>query len=360
MTFHRNFPLYPSKIRIPFYFGTVLGITVLPLVLLQIYAPEVFSLFVQSVSESLFGKAFLWLHVFLITTIILVIIILSVLPKHLRFLQDKMQYLQAQEKEAFFETFSIPRNIATKDSQQGKKVFYMAILMGSTFLPIITVILTRRILPAEGYGWLSILVAFFSIAIPFYWAAKKLMQLGTQQLRPLINHLNQHVPNTSIPLETPTLSYSYLSVRTNHKMAGKFRGHTFEIESTASGQGGQGGRTSIQYNIQAFVNTTTPLSVTPFTISEKSDTWKSISGASLEDCFLKRFTLTDISVEQLPDAFKRHCLSYDRSLYLDVTADKITFDGKNISIYPAYSLHGYILFIDFLIQCESLLSETNQ
>lgn len=100
----------------------------------------------------------------------------------------------------------------------------------------------------------------------------------------------------------------------------------------------------------------------PISINEKQPAWKNITGASMEDCFKKRFNIHNIPPSALPARLKEILVTYPRYLSLTIDADKLTYNfpilaGPNGIIAPFYSYEGRFFLFEFLSQVADILED---
>ena len=232
--------------------------------------------------------------------------------------------------------------------------------MASTCIPLLVIAPYAIFLEEYFHEWIAVSVGFIVMAIPFYWAIKKINVLNTSSMKPVIDYVNATVENTTIEISSTGLQYSMNSVVTHQSYKGILRGNPFVVQYSVSGTS-DGAQTHSSGDVQ-FIVESQPIQdgLLQFNIQERDERWRKIDGNSLTDCFEQRFNCRGVAVADLPADFKRMCLENSRPLYIENSSTTMTYTAKNIEVYPAYTVYGQILFVDFLIELRSILANSKK
>lgn len=356
MMYNRQFYIYSSLKSflqaVLCFFGPILTLALLNM--LGVFG----SVLGRPVSQTLFGKSLIWFEVIVIVIIISGLSLSIFLSSKTAYFQHHSQFLIKREKKEFIKKYGLQEN--TIDAFMPKASYrHVWLTLLATLLMPVTIFLYEALFPKLFYESVAVFLGFTAMAVPFYYVVGKYIKKVNLSAQPLIEYFNTQLPYTNLRYIPTKLGYSVNnpSVGLGQGLHGQYQGYEANFHLNLSGLAAMN-KTKVRGKAEASVCFKKSLNKRfLITITEKKNTWRKIKGATLDACFEKRFILKGISLVKLPQKIKELCLNNDRPLFLTFTEKEVLFKSRNLTIYPAYSIYGEILFIDFLTELAKSLSE---
>ncbi len=303
-------------------------------------------------SESVFGRYFVWAHALLILEVVFLIGLgIDLAQKNI--ITYPISTLTRFEVDAYNRIYSAQFNLPKK------KWWYVFLIILTTLIPVLLLFLKYFFLP-DGSDFLNTLAYFVGFALMvffFFRVVMKMRQGSNDQMIEVFNHATKHIPDTTIKMNGNDLAYSTMGAQIDFSLNidGQFRGQDFKVDYGVSGTrsyrsiiaSSKGGMTLV-FRHPSSLN---------FSIMEKKDPIDIFKGPDLDTCFSQRFDLKGALISDFSDRFKTMLLESPRSIFIHVEKGIMVQELANIYILPFYSGQGMILFLDFMSELAAELKK---